>query len=364
MVGRTQKRAGRRKKEKIILTPGQRSKNISVYYNDNNAFCCKVLHKQVAAGNLPEGKIDERDIREITGEDLQKYRHIHLFAGIGGFPLGLKWAGWPESLSVVTGGFPCQPFSVAGKRKGTGDDRYLWPEMLRIIQSVRPEWVFAENVPGIFTIDDGLVIERVLSGLENIGYETMPPFEIPACAVDAKHRRNRAWIMAHSKCRSGNTGSKPAGREKGADINRRCEGSVMANTKSEQNRGIFERQLFSDTGAGRQDVADTESFAKGGLYIGAQKKITMFGECSQDAVDSIGQGLEILSCEPGDNEQKFQTSQRGSISGRWWEPEPGICRVAHGIHHRVDRLKALGNAVVPQVVEMIARCILHAKEHA
>lgn len=159
--------------------------------------------------------------------------HGSLFSGIGGFDLAARWAGWDnlfnceidlfcrtvlkyhfpdaeqygdikttdftvwrDRIDVLSGGFPCQPFSQAGKRKGTEDDRYLWPEMLGVIRSVRPRWVVGENVLGIVNWSKGLVFEQVCSDLEAEGYEVQP-FVIPACGVNAPHRRYRTWFVAH-----------------------------------------------------------------------------------------------------------------------------------------------------------------------
>lgn len=161
--------------------------------------------------------------------------HASLFSGIGGFDLAAEWMGWqnvfnceidpfcrkvlayhfPEAkqyedvktadftihrghIDVLTGGFPCQPFSLAGKRKGSDDNRYLWPEMLRAIREIQPRWVVGENVFGIVNWSDGMVFEQVQSDLENEGYEVQP-YIIPACAVDAPHRRDRVWFVAHRR---------------------------------------------------------------------------------------------------------------------------------------------------------------------
>ena len=152
--------------------------------------------------------------------------HLDLFSGVGGFSLAAQWAGfetiafceknefcrkilfknWPDiiiyddiktmnftaSVNLITGGFPCQPFSVAGKRKGKKDERYLWPEMYRIIRESKPNWVIAENPTGIV----GMELDNILDDLENENYETQS-FIIPACAANAPHRRDRLWIIAN-----------------------------------------------------------------------------------------------------------------------------------------------------------------------
>lgn len=161
--------------------------------------------------------------------------HASLFSGVGGFDLAAEWAGWTNMfnceidpfcrrvlayhfpnavqyedirttdftvwrcrIDVLTGGFPCQPFSVAGKRKGTDDDRYLWPEMLRAIREIRPRWVVGENVRGFVNWSEGMVLDTVFADLEALGYEVQP-FILPACAVGAPHRRDRVWIVAHAR---------------------------------------------------------------------------------------------------------------------------------------------------------------------
>ena len=169
-------------------------------------------------------------------------RHLDLFSGIGGFAYAVDqvWQGgvehifcdndpfcqqvikkhWPgshiyddirkigsiQAIDIVTGGFPCQPFSQAGARGGTGDDRYLWPEMLAVIQATKPTWVIAENVSGILTWDEGVVFEQVCADLEAGGYEVQP-FIIPAVAVGAPHRRDRVWFVAHAKGQQSQNGN-------------------------------------------------------------------------------------------------------------------------------------------------------------
>ena len=196
--------------------------------------------------------------------------------------------------TIITGGFPCQPFSVAGKRRGTADDRYLWPEMLRVIAEVRPRFVVAENVPGIIK----LALDQVLSDLEALGY-TVGAVTVPACAVDAPHRRERLWIVANA-----------VGRGCGEDGVSRGMEEVRAGTSD-------------------QSVPTQES--------------------SANVADATQQ-------RTGESGNQASAVKDGSfVDGRgWWLPEPHVGRVAHGVPARVDRLKCLGNAVVPQIAEEIA----------
>lgn len=185
--------------------------------------------------------------------------HASLFSGIGGFDLAAEWVGWnnvfnceinpfcrkvlayhfPNAkqyedvkavdftiyrghVDVLTGGFPCQPFSLAGKRRGTEDNRYLWGEMLRAIKEIEPRWVVGENVLGIVSWSDGMVFEQVQSDLEDAGYEVQP-YIIPACAVDAPHRRERVWFVAHRR------DAGVEGLQRGRTIGV-CESSILADT--------------------------------------------------------------------------------------------------------------------------------------
>jgi len=175
--------------------------------------------------------------------------HASLFSGIGGFDLAAEWTGWnnvfnceweefprkvlkhhfPNAkqyedikdfdateyrgrIDVLSGGFPCQPFSVAGQRKGTEDDRHLWPEMLRVIGECQPRWVVGENVRGLVSWSEGLVLEACYSDLENLGY-SVQSFIVPACATNAPHRRDRVWIVAHNHDGDGQKERLQAGRK-------------------------------------------------------------------------------------------------------------------------------------------------------
>lgn len=242
--------------------------------------------------------------------------HLSLFSGIGGLDIAAEMAGfktvgqcewadfqtkilekhWPDvprwrdirtltadsfyektglrTVDIISGGFPCQPFSLAGKRKGEDDDRYLWPEMLRVIREIRPTWVLGENVPGIVN----LALDQVLSDLESEGYSAQP-FIIPACGVDAPHRRDRVAIVAYSRTRSchgwngcnGNYEEVPATRE---DNTGRVQ-SVCCGERGEDESGTVGmadglsegiHRTDSDSESKRLQGFPTEQICGGGTY--------------------------------------------------------------------------------------------------
>ena len=272
-------------------------------------------------------------------------RVLDLFSGIGGFSLGLERAGpfrtvafcerepfpqavlkkhWPEvpiyddvrtiptdelgRIDLICGGFPCQPWSQAGQQRGAEDDRDLWPVMASLIEKLRPQFVIGENVRGF--VNEPLGLKRSLSDLESIGYQAVP-FIIPACAVGAPHRRDRVWIVAHAN-------------DTGPQRNLR----TGAGTKGKVSEGREQFQPRSGTMCGREDVADTC-----GTHVEGQR-VT----------------------------KRIQTKRSATSSASRWLPEPDVGRVAHGVRRRVDRLKALGNAIVPQIAEEIGHAIVAATE--
>ena len=274
-----------------------------------------------------------------------------LFAGIGGIDLGLERAGmkckwqveyndycnrilekhWPdvkrfgdirnldrstlEPVDLICGGFPCQPFSVAGQRKGTDDSRWLWPEFAKTIRQVKPRWVLVENVPGLLSIDTGRAFAGILRELAEMGYDAWWG-SLRASDVGAPHRRERAFIVAHTQQhgrRRGNNGD--AGRGSGAlQTKRSCTGDES---------GV---------------LADPDSIMSG------------YGNNGNE--QTLG------------NSEESRTSGSQLQTGEWWAIEPNVGRVANGIPSRVDRLRGLGNAVVPQMAEWIGHCIMQAEATA
>ena len=287
-------------------------------------------------------------------------KFISLFAGIGGFDLGLERAGmdcaaqveidpfcqqvlakhWPlipkigdirdagkhnlPAADLICGGFPCQPFSIAGKQRGQEDDRHLWPEMLRIIDELRPAWVLGENVFNFIR----LFLDEALSDLESIGYETRT-FVLPAVAFNAPHKRDRVWIVAHAERnqhRRTNTG--------GLETSQEIPGERWAD--------------HSPAGEPRRTG---EIWKPGQEHVPNATRIGMEGDGSPW-------------------QQEPQSQARQGISGRnhpgtgenYWQVEPGVGRMVDGIPDWMDRIKSLGNAIVPQIAEHFGRMILDIEQ--
>jgi len=272
--------------------------------------------------------------------------HFSLFTGIGGIDLASEWAGfetvgqcefadyptkvlekhWPHiprwrdirdvsadyfrlrtglvSPTLISGGFPCQPFSVAGKQKGKRDDRYLWPEMLRVIQELAPRWVVCENVPGILRIAGKTVCED----LERAGYD-VTVFSFEAAAVGAPHRRERLFFVSNTNSQRLETcGHEPKHEAFYGEIRVKHKDCNVSDPDNERRTLRWDRKFST--------AAETSGYP---------------------------------------NNNRSRTPEY--VPGQWWATEPGVGRVANGVPSRVDRLKCLGNAVVPQQVYPILKAI-------
>ena len=223
---------------------------------------------------------------------------------------GADYAG----VDLLTGGFPCQPFSVAGKRKGAADDRALWPEMLRVIDGAKPAWIIGENVAGIVTME----LDNILSSLEGIGYAAWP-LVIPACAVDARHRRDRVWIVAHTDhARNGTPRS-----------------GIDGMRKPQKNAG---RQIIQPLPRGQgKDAADGSESGDACAWLPEPE----LGRVAH----GIPEGLDS-----------------GGGFCQWPEEDPVTPRVSTGVRHRAHRLRGLGNSIVPNVACEIIRAIVYCRQ--
>lgn len=316
--------------------------------------------------------------------------HASLFTGIGGFDLAAEWMGWKNifqceideycnkllkqnfthtikhgnikeadftkykgTIDILSGGFPCQPYSTAGKRLGTEDDRHLWPEMLRAIREIQPRWVVGENVRGLTNWNGGLVFDEVQSNLENEGYE-VTPFLLPAASVNAPHRRDRIWFIAYA----GGYGYESRGFKQN-----RCEEITSKGKEGER------QWIRADAGGTCQSgVASNTSCGDGRLLCRhethprdkeeEQHEHSNHGSCRATTnTASIRQSGQGGARDTGSEAQirKGQATWSYDVGG--WPTQPPICGRNDGISNRVDRLKGLGNAVVPQVVLQIFKTI-------
>lgn len=279
----------------------------------------------------------------------------------------------------------CQPFSNAGKRRGKEDDRYLWPEMLRVIKTYRPTWIIGENVAGIVN----MALDTVLSNLEKAGYECQS-FIIPACAVDAPHRRDRVWIVGHSTgngCTDGCTvavGEIGEGEE-GRMLQFTGTGDDVADSESEglqggswdsegEGREVLSGEQYDEDEMGSEVGCDGGSDGtEEGEIVADSTSLRWDSETQSELDGETGSGEQ--GCGSDDSSKDVaNTDSNGTIGdqptdgqgggvvedGRWL-PEPNVGRVANGVPGRVDRLRSLGNAVVPQVVFEIGRAIVQAE---
>jgi len=312
-------------------------------------------------------------------------RHGSLFSGIGGFDLAAQWMGWQNifhcewnpfgqrvlkhywpkaityhditqtdftihrgTIDVLTGGFPCQPYSMAGKRLGKDDERHLWPEMLRAIREIRPRWIVGENVFGLVNWSGGLVFHEVQTDLEAAGYEVFP-YVLPACAVNAPHRRDRIWFVAYNS----STRLERSARER---IQGRSDG--YTNVSNE-----WYAPHPNGNGQQRSDCQHEVNASKRGEY--AQRNVEQ-GNDDGAAADSDG-------IRGGQNE-RFRNGESNVIDKNGqatdWQTFPSVSPICHGDDGLSDRLdsitfpkwrnesiKAGGNAIVPQVALQIFKTI-------
>ena len=165
---------------------------MSTYYNEFEPYAAEWLRNLIKEGQIPDGEVDTRSILDVAPDDLRGFVQCHFFAGIGGWAYAARLAGWPDDRPLWTGSAPCQPFSSAGKQKGQADERHLWPVFFGLIRACRPPVVMGEQVAAAVGKD---WLDGVSSDLEGIGY-ACGAVVVPACAVDAPHRRDRLWFVA------------------------------------------------------------------------------------------------------------------------------------------------------------------------
>ena len=307
-----------------------------------------------------------------------KLKVLDLFSGIGGFSLGLESTGFFETMAfvekdefcqkvlkknfnnipiegdirnvkgekyradVVTGGFPCQPFSVAGKRKGTDDDRYLWDETIRVVRECKPKWFIGENVEGLVNIQEGMVLRQVQTDLEKEGFEVQCLI-IPASGIGAWHQRKRVWIIG---CNVSNSNTR-------FGIGENQEIQTRGNTSTN----------------GSKDVSNTFGKLSDGCSSTTRNSKAKFKgmECNQS-----WNWNEVRSkterCSEQDREDVSDSNGKNSSEEQqtWWQTQSNLCGVPNGVSYgldknRANRIKSLGNSIVPQIARELGLAIMEAE---
>ena len=308
------------------------------YYNDSDPFCADWLRNLIDAGEIPPGDVDERSITDVTAADLDGYAQCHLFAGIAGWPLALRLAGVPPTTPVWTGSCPCQPFSSAGKGLGEKDPRHLWPDFFRLIRECRPPTVLGEQVSA--AIKHGW-LDRVFADLEGEAYACGAAV-LPACSVGAPHIRQRLFWVADSNSQGRGRGNRQgergeAGRTRAPEINPAGDGDA---------------HWLGDANGSQLPLAEVQS--------ARQER--------QAATGAGGHDYAIVYCRDGKS-RRIPDAQSGILPLAHGIPRdmgrrfPQLARmVASARANRVGRLRAYGNAIVPEVAAAFIRAYLEVKE--
>ena len=304
------------------------------YYNEHDPFAAQWLRSLIAAGQIASGFVDERDIQDVRPDELREFTQYHFFAGIGGWSLALRLAGWPDDRPVWTGSCPCQPFSQAGAGAGVDDERHLWPAFRWLIEQCRPATVFGEQVASKLGRD---WLSDLFADLENMGYRSVGA-DLCAAGVGAPHIRQRLWWVADANGngsldglntkvgRGPETASEHRGDSGLADA---CDGE-RAQLPDRQRQESVER--FTD----RDDVVGDEQAGQ------PQPGHEQIRAVRPGPTNGFWRDADWLLCR----------------DGKWRSVKSGTFPLAHGIPARVGRLRGYGNAIVPQVAAQFIKAYL------
>lgn len=332
------------------------------YYNEIEPYAAAWLRNLIAAGLIAPGDVDERSIVDVRPDDLAGFTQCHFFAGLGGWSYALRLAGWPDGRPVWTGSCPCQPFSAAGKGGGFADERHLWPSWLHLIRECGPSEIFGEQVAS----KDGLGwLDLVQADLEGSGY-ACGAVDFCAAGVGAPHIRQRQWWVAQDLEHAARDGRVEWGP--GSDWERATGGRgdvQLADPGSAGLEGRYARSLGSECSAAQRsgegeprrmendqsERLEGRSRPERGIDQGGGRFLPTGPSSSNDGarragpVNGLWRSADWLFCR----------------DGRWRPVEPGAFPLAHGVSGRVGRLRAYGNAIVPQVAAEFIRAYLDCR---
>ena len=286
------------------------------YYNEIDPYAAQWLRNLIDAGHIAPGIVDERSITDVKPADLAGYTQCHFFAGIGVWSHALRQSGWSDSRPVWTGSCPCQPFSAAGNQKGTADERHLWPVWFNLIRECRPPVVFGEQVEA--AIRHGW-LDLVQTDLEGEDY-ACGAVGIPAAGVGAPHIRQRLYFVANANNILPELGVSHTGR-----------------TGSQEREIAGRCNIF---GGVADDIdAGSQGRLPGGAY---ERRQDQHGHAGRSSATNFWADCDWLSCR----------------DGKYRPVEPGTFPLAHGSTARVGRLRAYGNAIVPQAAQALIEAYL------
>jgi len=323
---------------------------MTAYYNELDPYAAQWLRNLIEAGLIPPGEVDERSIVDVEAADLRQFRQCHFFAGIGGWALAARAAGWPDDREIWTGSPPCQPFSVAGQGKAQADDRHLWPHLFRLLSARRPAVFMGEQVAAAVGKN---WLDGVLADLESIDYAGRGVV-VPACAVDAPHRRDRLWFVADTSSAGLSQRERIAGVLR--SLGRESEGQDAANDARAFAMGdangiggqVDPHAGRCPQGSGARSITGLSGTGNGPVANGEE-----LGSSRRDAAALEGRAEPWRETVEPQRRSSSPWSDGGWVAGHDGKyrrtPEPSIRLLAHGVPARVGRLRAYGNAIVPQV---------------
>lgn len=297
------------------------------YYNEIDKDAVQWLRNLIEAGKIPNGVIDERSIEDVKPDELAEFKQCHFFAGIGGWSLALKYAGWPEDRPVWTGSCPCQPFSIAGKGLGKKDSRHLWPEFLRLISERKPSTVFGEQVAGAAGRE---WLAGVRADLEAMGY-AVGAADLCAAGVGAPHIRQRLWWVADGAMRGHIT--------RKHQIEDNAKQTITCNREKQGMRRPFVSDGLDGSYGGMEKPF---RFGRGRRHVSIPER-------------EAGQTEIARSCGVGAWDDTILIP---FTDGKTRRIKSGIMPLVTRISGHVGQIRAYGNSIVPQVAaEFIKTCM-------
>ncbi|MCV2891274.1 DNA cytosine methyltransferase [Ruegeria aquimaris] len=318
---------------------------MTAFYNEIDPYAAAWLRQLIAAGHIAPGVVDTRDIRDLTPDDLKPFTQLHFFAGIGGWSCALRLAGWPDDRPVWTGSCPCQPFSASGKGQAFDDERHLWPVWFKLIAACRPATVFGEQVASKAALD---WYDLVSNDLEDAGY-ALGAADLCAAGLGAPHIRQRLCFgaeprdLAHTGRASGpervsNAGATP--ETHGGEASDRSTGSGALGRMGDptgRRRG--------QTRSSRPEPAQRIATASPDDWLAHTDRPRPQGREGEPGADQrLARAQGLADADPWQDLDWLWCREE-----RWRPSQPGLCPLADGVPGRVGRLRAYGNAIVPQV---------------